>query len=35
MLEHGILSTHPDMPVFRFSQDDARDVVVYLRSIQR
>lgn len=35
MLERGISSTHPDMPVFRFSQDDARDVVIYLRSIQR
>ena len=35
MLERGISSTHPDMPVFKFSQDDARDVVVYLRSIQR
>ena len=35
MLERGISSTHPDMPVFKFSQDDARDVVIYLRSIQR
>ena len=35
MLERGISSTHPDMPVFKFSQDDAHDVVVYLRSIQR
>jgi cytochrome c len=35
MLERGISSTHPEMPVFRFSQDDARDVVIYLRSIQR
>ena len=35
MLERGISSTHPDMPVFKFSPDDARDVVIYLRSIQR
>jgi mono/diheme cytochrome c family protein len=35
MLERGISSTHPDMPVFKFSPDDAHDVVVYLRSIQR
>jgi cytochrome c len=35
ILERGISSTHPDMPVFKFSQDDAHDVVVYLRSIQR
>jgi len=35
ILERGISSTHPDMPVFKFSQNDAHDVVVYLRSIQR
>ena len=35
MLERGISSTHPDMPVFKFSPDDAHDVVVYLRGIQR
>ena len=35
MLERGISSTHPDMPVFKFSPDDAHDVVAYLRSIQR
>ena len=35
MLERGISSTHPDMPVFKFSHDDARDVRAYLRSIQR
>ncbi len=35
MLERGISSTHPDMPVVKFSPDDARDVVIYLRSIQR
>ena len=35
MLERGISSTHPDMPVFKFSHDDARDVRAYLRTIQR
>jgi hypothetical protein len=35
MLERGISSTHPDMPVVKFSHEDARDVRAYLRSIQR
>jgi mono/diheme cytochrome c family protein len=35
MLERGISSTHPDMPTFKFSHDDATDVRDYLRSIQR
>jgi hypothetical protein len=35
MLERGISAAHPDMPVFKFSPDDAHDVVVYLRSIQQ
>jgi hypothetical protein len=25
---------HPDMPMFRFKHEDARDFVLYLRSIQ-
>ena len=33
-LRAGLQSTHPDMPSFRFSRDDARAVVAYLRSIQ-
>jgi cytochrome c len=33
-LREGLQSTHPDMPSFRFSRDDARAVVAYLRSIQ-
>jgi cytochrome c1 len=28
-------SNHPDMPEFKFSEQDARDVAAYLRSIQR
>ena len=34
-LEQGISSSHPDMPEFKFSEQDARDVSAYLRSIQR
>jgi cytochrome c len=30
-----LISTHPDMPDFRFSQDDAMAVRAYLYSIQR
>ena len=33
-LRAGLQSTHADMPSFRFSRDDARAVVAYLRSIQ-
>ncbi len=35
MLERGISSSHPDMPTFKFSHEDARDVRAYLRTIQR
>jgi cytochrome c len=35
LLERGIKSTHPDMPEFKFSEDDARAVSAYLRSIQQ
>jgi cytochrome c len=34
-LERGISSGHPDMPQFRFSERDARDVRDYLRTIQQ
>ena len=33
-LQRGVLSGHPDMPEFRFREDDARAAGVYLRSIQ-
>ena len=33
-LRAGLESTHPDMPSFRFSRDDAQAAVAYLRSIQ-
>jgi mono/diheme cytochrome c family protein len=33
-LQRGLISGHPDMPEFKFSEDDARGVVAYLRSIQ-
>ena len=33
-LERGISSGHPDMPDFKFSQEDARAVRAYLRAIQ-
>jgi mono/diheme cytochrome c family protein len=33
-LQRGILAGHPDMPEFRFGDDDARAVVAYLRTIQ-
>jgi len=34
-LERGISSGHPDMPEFKFSDQDARDVAAYLRTIQQ
>ena len=33
-LRGGLQSTHADMPSFRFTRDDARAVVAFLRSIQ-
>jgi cytochrome c len=33
-LQRGLASGHPDMPEFKFSEDDARAVTAYLRSIQ-
>lgn len=35
MLERGISSGHPDMPIFKFSVDDANAVRAYLRTIQQ
>jgi mono/diheme cytochrome c family protein len=34
-LERGISSDHPDMPEFKFSEDDARAAGAYLRAIQQ
>ena len=33
--QRGILSGHPAMPEFKFSDDDARAATAYLRSIQQ
>lgn len=33
-LREGLLGTHEDMPMFRFSRDDAAALVSYLRTIQ-
>ena len=33
-LREGLLGTHRDMPMFRFSRDDADALVAYLRTIQ-
>ena len=35
LLERGISSDHPDMPEFKFNEDDARAVRAYLRTIQQ
>jgi cytochrome c len=34
-LERGISAGHPDMPEFKFSEDDARAASAYLRTIQQ
>jgi len=34
-LTEGILAGHPDMPVFKLTENEARSLVIYLRSIQR
>jgi|EndMetStandDraft_8_1072994.scaffolds.fasta_scaffold58540_2 cytochrome c len=34
-LRQGLTSGHPDMPTFRFTRDDARALIAYLRSIQQ
>lgn len=33
-LREGLTSGHPDMPTFRFTRQDARAFIAYLRSIQ-
>jgi hypothetical protein len=33
-LQSGLMAGHPDMPEFKFNEDDARAVTAYLRSIQ-
>ena len=33
-LREGLISGHPDMPMFRFTREDARALTAYLRSIQ-
>ena len=33
-LREGLMVGHPDMPTFRFTREDARAFVLYLRSIQ-
>lgn len=33
-LRQGLTSGHPDMPTFRFTRDDARALIAYLRSVQ-
>lgn len=33
-LQNGVSSNHPDMPEFKFNEDDARAVRAYLRTIQ-
>lgn len=33
-LREGLMVGHPDMPTFRFTREDGRAFVLYLRSIQ-
>jgi cytochrome c len=33
-LREGLMVGHPDMPTFRFTREDARAFVLYVRSIQ-
>lgn len=33
-LRGGLISGHPDIPMFRFTRDDAKALTAYLRSIQ-
>jgi len=33
-LREGLISGHPDMPMFRFARGDARALTAYLRSVQ-
>jgi len=32
-LREGLMADHPDMPTFRFTREDARAFLIYLRSI--
>lgn len=34
-LQRGLMPGHPDMPVFKFNEADARAVSAYLRTIQK
>ncbi len=34
-LQRGLEPGHPEMPAFKFNEEDARAVAVYLRSIQQ
>jgi cytochrome c len=34
-LRQGLTSGHPDMPTFRFTREDGRALIAYLRSIQQ
>jgi len=33
-LREGLMSGHPDMPAFRFTREDARALVAYVRTVQ-
>ena len=33
-LRDGLFSGHPDMPTFRFTNEDARALTAYLRSVE-
>jgi cytochrome c len=33
-LREGLMVGHPDMPTFRFTREDARALLLYLRSVQ-
>jgi cytochrome c len=33
-LREGLMVGHPDMPTFRFTREDARALMLYVRSIQ-
>jgi mono/diheme cytochrome c family protein len=33
-LREGLMVDHPDMPTFRFTREDARALLLYLRSLQ-
>ena len=33
-LREGLMTGHPDMPAFRFTREDARALVAYVRTVQ-